>query len=144
MRSPPIATAPFTLHPSLHPAITATCTYLYPDVMPCSVQCRCNTMRISYYGVGCCMAVITSYQPYYYSAAGFVLTPQLASREDFLLTMAAIPLKKEGIPFQWRLFKVNPSRAKCPGSGTEIIPGKHSDTRIKPLPLTNGHGRYCT
>ena len=24
----------------------------------------------------------------------------------------------------------------------EIIPGKHSDTRIKPLPLTNGHGRY--
>jgi hypothetical protein len=26
--------------------------------------------------------------------------------------------------------------------GAEIIPGKHSDTRIKPLPLTNGHGRY--
>jgi hypothetical protein len=26
----------------------------------------------------------------------------------------------------------------------EIIPGKHSDTRIKPLPLTNGHGRYMT
>ena len=25
-----------------------------------------------------------------------------------------------------------------------IIPGKHSDTRIKPLPLTNGHGRYKT
>jgi hypothetical protein len=24
----------------------------------------------------------------------------------------------------------------------EIIPGKHSDTRIKPLVLTNGHGRY--
>jgi hypothetical protein len=24
----------------------------------------------------------------------------------------------------------------------DIIPGKHSDTRIKPLPLTNGHGRY--
>jgi hypothetical protein len=24
----------------------------------------------------------------------------------------------------------------------EIIPGKHSDTRIKPLALTNGHGRY--
>jgi hypothetical protein len=42
----------------------------------------------------------------------------------------------------------NPSYAKCPGSGTEIIPGtgKHSDTdtRIKPLPLTNGHGRYIT
>jgi hypothetical protein len=41
-------------------------------------------------------------------------------------------------------FKVNPSCAKCPGSGTEIIPGEHSDTRIKPLPLTNGHGRYMT
>jgi hypothetical protein len=24
----------------------------------------------------------------------------------------------------------------------EIIPGKHSDTRIKPLAFTNGHGRY--
>ena len=26
----------------------------------------------------------------------------------------------------------------------EIIPGKYSDTRIKPLALTNGHGRYMT
>jgi hypothetical protein len=26
--------------------------------------------------------------------------------------------------------------------GAEIIPGKDSDTRIKPLALTNGHGRY--
>jgi hypothetical protein len=26
----------------------------------------------------------------------------------------------------------------------EIIPGKISDTRIKPLTLTNGHGRYIT
>jgi hypothetical protein len=26
----------------------------------------------------------------------------------------------------------------------EIIPGKDSDTRIKPLTLTNGHGRYIT
>jgi hypothetical protein len=23
-----------------------------------------------------------------------------------------------------------------------MFPGKRSDTRIKPLPLTNGHGRY--
>jgi hypothetical protein len=46
--------------------------------------------------------------------------------------------------YQSLSFKVNPSYAKCPGSGTEIIPGKHSDTRIKPLPLTNGHGRYIT
>jgi hypothetical protein len=27
---------------------------------------------------------------------------------------------------------------------TEIKPGKNSDTRIKPLPLANGHGRYIT
>ncbi len=27
---------------------------------------------------------------------------------------------------------------------TETTPGKHSDARIKPLPLTNGHGRYIT
>jgi hypothetical protein len=26
----------------------------------------------------------------------------------------------------------------------EIISGKDSDTRIKPLALTNGHGRYIT
>ena len=26
----------------------------------------------------------------------------------------------------------------------EIIPGKDSDTRIKPLAFTNGHGRYMT
>jgi hypothetical protein len=26
--------------------------------------------------------------------------------------------------------------------GNEIKPGKNSDTRIKPLPLANGHGRY--
>jgi hypothetical protein len=28
--------------------------------------------------------------------------------------------------------------------GTEIKPGKHSDTRRKPLPLVSGHGRYTT
>jgi hypothetical protein len=27
-------------------------------------------------------------------------------------------------------------------AGILIIPGKHSNTRIKPLPLANGHGRY--
>ena len=27
---------------------------------------------------------------------------------------------------------------------TEIIPGKHSHTRIKPLALASGHGRYIT
>ena len=45
---------------------------------------------------------------------------------------------------QWRLFKLAPWDVSCPGSGTEVIPGKYSDTRIKPLPLTNGHGRYIT
>jgi hypothetical protein len=50
-----------------------------------------------------------------------------------------------GYVCQWRSFKFDPSRAKCPGSGTEIIPGKHSDTRInkafdqRPWPL---HDRY--
>jgi hypothetical protein len=28
--------------------------------------------------------------------------------------------------------------------GAEIKSGKHSYTRIKPLPLTNGHARYIT
>jgi hypothetical protein len=46
--------------------------------------------------------------------------------------------------YQWRLLKFDPSGPKFPGSGTEVIPGKHSDTRIKPLPLTNGHGCYIT
>jgi hypothetical protein len=41
-------------------------------------------------------------------------------------------------------FKFHPSAAPCPGSGTEIFPDKYPDTRIKPLPLTNGHGRYIT
>ena len=26
--------------------------------------------------------------------------------------------------------------------GAEAIPGKHSDTRMKPLALANGHGRH--
>jgi hypothetical protein len=37
-----------------------------------------------------------------------------------------------------------PLFAKCLGSGTGIIPDKHSGTKIKLLPLTNGHGRYIT
>jgi hypothetical protein len=31
-----------------------------------------------------------------------------------------------------------------PTRRTEIIPSKNSDTRIKPLALANGHGRYIT
>jgi hypothetical protein len=45
---------------------------------------------------------------------------------------------------QWRLFKFDLSLTKFPGSGTEITPGKHPDTRITPLPFTNGHGLYIT
>ena len=33
---------------------------------------------------------------------------------------------------------------QLPGARGWIIPGKNPDTRIKPLPLTNGHGRYIT
>ena len=32
----------------------------------------------------------------------------------------------------------------CRSGRTEIKPGKHSDTRVKPLPLANDHGRYTT
>jgi hypothetical protein len=39
-------------------------------------------------------------------------------------------------------YNISVKKIQCPGSGTEIIPGKNPDTRIKPLPLTNGHGRY--
>ena len=57
------------------------------------------------------------------------------------------PVLTEGdwhIKHQWPSFKFDPLAAKCPGSGTEVIPGKNSDTKIKPLPLTNGHGLYMT
>ena len=45
---------------------------------------------------------------------------------------------------QWRLFEVDPSRTKFPGSGTEIevIPVGDSHTGIKPLAFSSGHGRY--
>jgi hypothetical protein len=45
--------------------------------------------------------------------------------------------------YQWLSFKLDPSHAWDLRRRTEIIPGKHS-ARIKPLPLTNGHGRYIT
>ena len=50
--------------------------------------------------------------------------------------------------FNWHYFSgINSNsapRAKFPGSGTEIIPVKDSHTRIKPLALASGHGRYIT
>ena len=45
---------------------------------------------------------------------------------------------------QWRSFKVDTSDTWDLRKGTEIIPGKHSHTRIKPLALASGHGRYIT
>jgi hypothetical protein len=46
--------------------------------------------------------------------------------------------------YQWLRFGLDPFPHLTALEGAEIIPGKHSDTRIKPLPLTNGHGRYMT
>ena len=34
---------------------------------------------------------------------------------------------------QWRSLEFDPSHARRPGSGTEVIPGEHSDTSTKPL-----------
>ena len=45
---------------------------------------------------------------------------------------------------QWLRFKIDPRAPTRYIYGTEIKPGKHPDTRIKPLPLANGHGRYIT
>ena len=45
---------------------------------------------------------------------------------------------------QWRSFKFDPSGAQDLRRRTGIIPGNRSNTRIKPLPLTNGHGRHTT
>jgi hypothetical protein len=44
--------------------------------------------------------------------------------------------------FQWRKSHFDPFVSTRDIYRTEIKPGKHSDTRIKPLPLANGHGRY--
>ena len=46
--------------------------------------------------------------------------------------------------YQWLRWGLDPFVYLTALKGAEIIPGKHSDTRIKPLPLTNGHGRYIT
>jgi hypothetical protein len=47
-------------------------------------------------------------------------------------------------PCQWVRIGLDPFITLTALEEAEIIPGKHSDTRIKPLPLTNGHGRYMT
>ena len=50
------------------------------------------------------------------------------------------------VTFQWLRSKIDPfpCLTHSDPEGTETMPGKHSDTRIKPLPLDNGHGRYIT
>jgi hypothetical protein len=45
---------------------------------------------------------------------------------------------------QWVRFISDPFVTYSALEEAEIIPGKHSDARIKPLALTNGHGRYMT
>jgi hypothetical protein len=45
-------------------------------------------------------------------------------------------------PYQWLRFIFDPFIHLAALEEAEVIPGKGSDTRIKPLALTNGHGRY--
>jgi hypothetical protein len=45
---------------------------------------------------------------------------------------------------QWVRWGLDPFITLTALEEAEIIPGEHSDTRIKPLALTNGHGRYIT
>jgi hypothetical protein len=49
-------------------------------------------------------------------------------------------------PLQWPRFCFDPfvHLLVTALEEAEIIPGKNSDTRIKPLTFTNGHGRYIT
>jgi hypothetical protein len=46
------------------------------------------------------------------------------------------------VPYQWLRIVLGPFLYLTALEEAEIIPGKHSDIRIKPLTLTNGHGRY--
>jgi hypothetical protein len=46
--------------------------------------------------------------------------------------------------YQQRRFIFDPFTCLTALEEAEVIPGKDSDTRIKPLALTNGHGRYIT
>ena len=46
------------------------------------------------------------------------------------------------VTHQWVRIRLDPFIYLTALEEAEIIPGEHSDTRIKPMPLTNGHGRY--
>ena len=43
---------------------------------------------------------------------------------------------------QWHRTGLDPFMTITTLDEAEVIPGKHSDTRIKSLTLANGHGRY--
>jgi hypothetical protein len=45
---------------------------------------------------------------------------------------------------QWLRFIFDPFTHLTALEEAEMIPGEHSDTRIKPLTLTKGHGRHIT
>ena len=45
---------------------------------------------------------------------------------------------------QWLRFGFDPVFTFTALEEAEIIPGKHSDTKINPFALTNDHGRYIT
>ena len=47
-------------------------------------------------------------------------------------------------PNQWPRSGFHPFEHLTALEEAEKIPGKHSDTRIKPLTLTNDYGRYIT
>jgi hypothetical protein len=59
--------------------------------------------------------------------------------------MVHVPIYYKNIHISAICIQVRPLRCEVPWEwnwDTGIIFGKYSDTRIKPLPLTNGHGRY--
>ena len=72
------------------------------------------------------VAVLTGQNPWFYLAGG----PGLSQHRHI-----------SEFHSSWTL---DPSLASDLRRRTETTPGKHSDARIKPLPLTNGHGRYIT
>jgi hypothetical protein len=45
------------------------------------------------------------------------------------------------VTYQWLRSGLDPFTHLSALEEAELIPGKHSDTRIKPLDLTTGHGR---
>jgi hypothetical protein len=61
-----------------------------------------------------------------------------------ILRFPMVPLERRGLIYQWLRFIFDPSPHLTALEEAEIIPGKDSDTRIKPFALTNGHGRYMT